>query len=74
LLQELNAVSVATATAVRRFSAPGGFRVLPVVDPIGSEQLGVVSLTQIAMEPTAQLFLDIIKEIAAEGVSDHPTE
>ena len=74
LLQEMNAVSVATATAVRRFSAPGGFRVLPVVDPIGSEQLGVVSQAQIAMEPTAQLFLEIIKEVAADGVGDQQTD
>lgn len=74
LLQEMNAVSVATATAVRRFSSPGGFRVLPVADPIGSEKLGIVSLSQTAVEPTAQLFLDVIKEIAADTAGDQAVD
>lgn len=72
-LQEMNAVSAATATAVRRFSSPGGFQVLDVEDAIGSEQVGVVSSAQMGLEPTAQLFLDIIKDVAA-GSANHQSD
>lgn len=64
-LQETDAVSVATATAVRRFSSPGGFRILPVAASIASEQLAIMRLRRTELKPSVLLFLEAVREASA---------
>lgn len=64
-LQDTDAISVATATAVRRFSSAGGFRVLPVADLIASEVVGIITPTPTESKPAVLLFLEAVRVAAA---------
>jgi DNA-binding transcriptional LysR family regulator len=64
-LQDTDAISVATATAVRRFSSAGGFRVLTVVEPVAPERVAIIVLNQTGMKPSVRLFLDVVRQAAA---------
>lgn len=68
-LQDTDAVSVATATAVRRFSSPSGFKVLPIVEPIPSEVVAIITPNQAELKPSVRLFLDAVRAAAATPVN-----
>ena len=60
-LRETDAISVASTAVAALFASLGGFQILPVAEPFGSEPLGIVSRAGVELRPTARAFLDAVK-------------
>jgi DNA-binding transcriptional LysR family regulator len=67
-LQDTDAISVSTETAVRRFSSAGGFRTLPIADAITSQVVGIVTPTEAEPKPAVRLFLEAVRIAAASPI------
>jgi DNA-binding transcriptional LysR family regulator len=68
-LQDTDAISVATASAVRRFSRAGGFQVLPVTASIPAQEVAIITPKDAETKPALRLFLEGLRIAASAPVA-----